>query len=97
MLIVLGLDDKTAWIWGMNLCDSKVLLIDDDPNVDAGMTIMAILPDACFVAAGSLDTIVCIWDVVTGMLLDRLCGYGNLVYLFHYWQVVRLVIYPAIR
>jgi len=56
-LIVSGLDDKMARIWGMNLRDSKVLLIDDDPNVDTGVTSVAILPDACFVAAGSLDTI----------------------------------------
>ena len=97
MLIVSGLDDKTAWIWGMNLCNSKVLLIDNNPNVNAGMTIMAILPDACFVTAGSLDTIVCIWDVVTGMLLDHLHGHGNLVYWFCYWQVVWSVVYPAIR
>jgi len=56
-LIVLGLDDKTVRIWGMNSCDLKVLLTDDNPNVDTGVTSMAILPNVCFVAAGSLDTI----------------------------------------
>jgi len=56
-LIVSGLDDKTARIWGMNLCDSKVLPIDDDPNIGTGVTSVVISPDACFVAAGSLDTI----------------------------------------
>jgi len=71
------LDDKTAWIWGMNSRDSKVLPINDDPNVDMGVTSVAILPNACFVAAGSLDTVVRIWDVATGTLLDRLCGRGD--------------------
>jgi len=71
------LDNKTAWIWGMNLCDSKVLPINDDPNVDMGVMSVAILPDACFVTAGSLDTVVRIWDVVTGTLLDRLCRHGD--------------------
>jgi len=66
-----------AWIWGMNLHDLKVLPINDDPNVDTGVTSMAILPDVCFVAAGSLDTVVRIWDVATGMLLDCLCRHGD--------------------
>jgi len=97
MLIILGLDNKTAQIWGMNLCNSKVLPIDDNPNVNAGVTIMAILPNVCFIAAGLLNTIVHIWDVVTGTLLDCLHGHGNLVYWFCYWQVVWSVVYPAIR
>jgi len=71
------LDDKTVRIWGMNLHDLKVLLINDDPNIDMGVTSVAILPNACFVTAGSLDTVVCIWDVVTGTLLDRLCGHSD--------------------
>ena len=71
------MDDKTARIWGMNLCDLKVLPINDDPNVDMGVMSMAILPNACFITAGSLDTVVRIWDVVTGMLLDCLCGHGD--------------------
>jgi len=66
-----------AQIWGMNLHDSKVLPINDDPNVDTGVTSMAILPDACFVTAGLLDTVVRIWDVVTGTLLDCLCRHSN--------------------
>jgi len=61
----------------MNSRDSKVLPINDNPNVDTGVTSMAILPDACFVAAGLLDTVVRIWDVVTGTLLDRLCGHSD--------------------
>ena len=61
----------------MNLHDLKVLPINDDPNVNTGVTSVAILPDACFVAAGSLDTVMCIWDVATGTLLDRLCRHGD--------------------
>ena len=57
MLIVSGLDDKMAWIWGMNSHDSKVLPIDGDPNVDTGVTSVAISPDPRFVAGGSLDTV----------------------------------------
>jgi len=64
-------------IWGMNSHDLKVLPINNDPNVNTGVTSVAILPDACFVAAGLLDTVVCIWDVVTGMLLDHLCGHSD--------------------
>jgi len=74
-----------------------VLPIDDNPNVDAGVTSMAISSNACFVAVGSLDTVMHIWDVATGTLLDRLRGHGDLVYWFCYWQVTRSVIYPVIR
>jgi len=69
----------------MNLHDSKVLPIDDDPNINMGVTSVAILPNPCFVTVGSLDTIMHIWDVATGMLLDCLCGHGDLVYWFCYW------------
>ena len=64
----------------MNTRESKVLPIDDDPNVDAGVMSVAISPDAGFVAAGSRDTIVRIWDVETGTLVDRLRGHGDSVY-----------------
>jgi len=79
-LIVSGSGDKTARIWDMATRESKVLPIDDDPNVDAGVTSVAISPDARFVAAGSLDTVVRIWDVSTGTLVDRLRGHGDSVY-----------------
>ena len=78
--IVSGSGDKTVRIWDMNTRESKLLSIDDDPNVDAGVTSVAISPDARFVAAGSLDTIVRIWDVATGTLVDRLRGHGDSVY-----------------
>ena len=60
--------------------DSKVLPIDDDPNVDAGVTSVAISPDARFVATGSLDTVVRIWDIATGTLVDCIRGHGDSIY-----------------
>ena len=64
----------------MNSHNLKVLLIDDDTNVDTGVMSMVISPDARFIAVGLLDTIACSWDVAMGMLLDRLHGHGNSVY-----------------
>jgi len=47
---------------------------------DAGVTSVAISPDGRLVAAGSLDTIVRLWDVETGTLLERLRGHKDSVY-----------------
>lgn len=44
------------------------------------MTSVAISPDGRFVAAGSLDTFVRIWDVQTGNLVERLAGHKDSVY-----------------
>jgi glucose repression regulatory protein TUP1 len=41
---------------------------------------VAISPDARFVATSSLDTVVRIWSVATGTLVDRLRGHGDSVY-----------------
>ena len=41
---------------------------------------MTISPDATLVAAGSLDTIVRIWDVKSGTLLQRLQGHKDSIY-----------------
>jgi glucose repression regulatory protein TUP1 len=61
---------------------SKVLTIDDDDslNKDAGVTSVVISPSGQYVAAGSLDTVVRIWDVQTGQLLERLRGHRDSVY-----------------
>lgn len=61
---------------------SKVLTINDPDslNNDAGVTSVAISPNGHFVAAGSLDTVVRIWDVATGMLVERLRGHRDSVY-----------------
>lgn len=61
---------------------SKVLTINDPDslNNDAGVTSVAISPDGRLVAAGSLDTVVRIWDVATGHLVERLRGHRDSVY-----------------
>jgi len=61
---------------------SKVLTINDPDslNNDAGVTSVAISPNGQFVAAGSLDTVVRIWDVNTGVLVERLRGHRDSVY-----------------
>ncbi|RDB30643.1 Transcriptional repressor tup12 [Hypsizygus marmoreus] len=84
-LIVSGSGDKTARIWDMSEGSSskaKVLTINDADslNNDAGVTSVAISPNGQLVAAGSLDTIVRIWDVGTGALLERLRGHRDSVY-----------------
>ena len=48
--------------------------------MDAGVTSVAISPDGRLVAAGSLDTIVRLWDVQTGQLIERLVGHKDSVY-----------------
>lgn len=61
---------------------SKVLTINDGDslNGDAGVTSVAISPNGHFVAAGSLDTVVRIWDVATAQLVERLRGHRDSVY-----------------
>lgn len=52
----------------------------NEDTVDAGVTSVCISPDGRLVAAGSLDTIVRIWDVQTGQLVERLKGHRDSVY-----------------
>jgi len=61
---------------------SKVLTINDHDslNNDGGVTSVAISPNGQYVAAGSLDTVVRIWDVSTGQLVERLRGHRSIVY-----------------
>jgi glucose repression regulatory protein TUP1 len=60
----------------------KVLTINDtdSANNDAVVTSVAISPNGQLVAAGSLDTVVRIWDVATGSLVERLRGHRDSVY-----------------
>ena len=67
-------------IWNLITRKSKISLIDGDPNVDTGVMSVAFSPDARFVAAGSLDAVVRIWDIETGTLVGRLRGHDNSVY-----------------
>lgn len=54
--------------------------IDEPDNIDAGVTSVCISPDGTLVAAGSLDTVVRIWDVQTGKAIERLKGHRDSVY-----------------
>lgn len=54
--------------------------INEPDTVDAGVTSVCISPDGRLVAAGSLDTIVRIWEVSTGALVERLKGHRDSVY-----------------
>ncbi|KAJ7665893.1 chromatin associated protein [Mycena polygramma] len=83
--IVSGSGDRTARIWDMEQGTCIVLAVDDAPagapeGGDAGVTSVAISPDGRHVAAGSLDTVVRIWDANTGALVERLRGHRDSVY-----------------
>ena len=57
---------------------SKVLTITDhDPY--AGVTSVAISPNGQYIAAGSMDADVRMWDVSTGQLVERLRGHRHSV------------------
>jgi glucose repression regulatory protein TUP1 len=86
--IVSGSGDGTARVWdisvepGMPSTITRVLSIDE-PDVDGGITSIAISPDDRFIAAGCLDNAVRVWDVGTGALLHKLLG--------HKWSVYSVV------
>jgi glucose repression regulatory protein TUP1 len=56
------------------------ITIAENGPVDAGVTSVIFSPDGKFLAAGSLDTVVRIWDAETGQLLDKLKGHKDSVY-----------------
>jgi glucose repression regulatory protein TUP1 len=58
----------------------KTLVILEPESIDAGVTSVAISPDSRWVATGSLDMLVRIWDVNTGALVERLRGHKDSVY-----------------
>ncbi|KAF8623183.1 hypothetical protein AX17_007508 [Amanita inopinata Kibby_2008] len=91
--IVSGSGDRTARVWDLGDKPPKVFAITDaaTPNsdsygqdtsntADAGVTSVAISHDSRLIAAGSLDTIVRVWDVASGQLLARLRGHADSVY-----------------
>jgi len=57
---------------------SKVLAINDHDSYAAIFSV-AISPDGQYVAAGSMDAVVRIWDVSTGQLVKRLRGHQDRV------------------
>jgi glucose repression regulatory protein TUP1 len=83
--IVSGSGDGTARVWeltvepGMPSPITRVLSIDE-PDVDGCIASIAISPNDRFIAAGSIDSAVRIWDVGTGALLHKLLGHKNPVY-----------------
>lgn len=58
----------------------NAVTINEPDSIDAGVTSVCISPDGRLVAAGSLDTVVRIWDVQTGQLVERLRGHRDSVY-----------------
>jgi len=55
----------------------------NDPNslnTDAGVTSVAISPDGQWVAVGSLDTVVRIWNIDSGQLVKSMRDHGDSVY-----------------
>ncbi|KAG1770792.1 WD-40 repeat-containing protein, partial [Suillus placidus] len=85
-----GSGNKTAHIWDMVDGSSKVLTINDtDPvNNDAGVTSITISPNGQLVAAGSLDTVMRIWDIGIGILPNgQLVAAGSLDTVVHIWDV----------
>ena len=58
----------------------KTLAILEPETIDADVTSVAISPDGRWVAAGSLDMVVRIWDVNTGALVEHLRGHKDSVY-----------------
>ncbi|KAH7103268.1 WD40-repeat-containing domain protein [Auriculariales sp. MPI-PUGE-AT-0066] len=70
----------TVRIWERDSSECKILSIDECEFDDAGVASVAISPDGRHVAAGSLDSIVRIWDVATGSLVERLMGHSDSVY-----------------
>lgn len=63
----------------MPLCWYTVNIPESD-NIDAAVTSVCLSPDGRLVAASSLDTIVRIWDVRTGQLIECLKGHRDSVY-----------------
>ncbi|GAA6021096.1 hypothetical protein JCM11491_004414 [Sporobolomyces phaffii] len=84
--LVSGSGDKTARMWDLEtgaclytLAIEDITIAENGP-VDAGVTSVVLSPDGKFLAAGSLDTVVRIWDAETGQLVDKLKGHKDSVY-----------------
>lgn len=86
--LVSGSGDCTAMIWDIESGTCVYRLENDDKygstaeggSADAGVTSVVLSPDGALLAAGSLDTIVRLWDARTGELIERLSGHKNSVY-----------------
>ncbi|WVQ99814.1 hypothetical protein IAU59_006957 [Kwoniella sp. CBS 9459] len=84
--LVSGSGDKSARIWdiekGLCVFDLRIedFIHNEHGPIDAGITSVALSPDGKLVAAGSLDTMVRVWNVVTGQQVERLKGHKDSVY-----------------
>jgi len=84
--LVSGSGDKSARIWDLEKgqCVSDLRIDDFIHNehgpIDAGITSVALSPDGKLVAAGSLDTMVRVWNVQTAQQIERLKGHKDSVY-----------------
>ncbi|XP_006458820.1 hypothetical protein AGABI2DRAFT_213207 [Agaricus bisporus var. bisporus H97] len=74
--------NESIGIWDMVDGTSKFLTIEDlgPSHSNAGITSVAISPNGQYVAAGSLDTIVRIWNIRSGALVESLKGHSDSVY-----------------
>jgi glucose repression regulatory protein TUP1 len=82
-----GSGDQTARVWDIESGTPKFTLTIEDTvlsasgaPVDAGVTSIALSPSGRLLAAGSLDTLVRLWDTQTGKLVDKLRGHKDSVY-----------------
>ena len=85
--LVSGSGDNSVRVWsiesGVTLMELKVDDIcykADGTPTDTGITSVAVSPDGLFLAAGSLDYLVRVWDLNTGRLLEKLKGHLESVY-----------------
>ncbi|KAK4687936.1 general transcriptional corepressor TUP1, partial [Tremellales sp. Uapishka_1] len=84
--LVSGSGDKSARIWdvekGQCVFDLRIddFITGEHGPIDAGITSVALSPDGRLVAAGSLDTMVRVWNVNTGQQVERLKGHKDSVY-----------------
>ena len=93
--IVSGSGDETMRVWDLSDASCRMITIETPPpppptttqaagsnsqNQDAGVTSVSISPDGSMVAAGSLDSVIRIWEVASGVLLDSLRGHRDSVY-----------------
>jgi glucose repression regulatory protein TUP1 len=67
--IVSGSEDRTIRFWDIDSSSCPIII-----PVDNGITTVAISPDDKFLASGSFDNSVCIWEIATKHLAEQLKG-----------------------